>query len=336
MFKHIKTPEFWHSKNIISGLLVPLSVIYFLTKRILYLFHKKGEVSFNIKTICVGNIIAGGSGKTPTTLKLYSILKNAYPEKKLCILSKGYKGILKGPIQVKADKNNAFEVGDEPYMMAEKGNNVVISSDRVKGIKFCEELGYDIVIIDDGLHDHRVNYDIALIIVDGKYGNGNGLIIPSGPLRDRIDYAAEKADAILVIGEDEKNICDKINKKLGKKLPVFDCFINPLKLPAKEDLFVAFAALGRPQKFFDYLKDDLKLSIVRQVSFADHFGYAKQDEEELLEIAKQEKAKLITTEKDYVKLSSEMQNKVETLNIEINFEDVEKIRKYLKEKLNLG
>jgi len=158
-------------------------------------------------------------------------------------------------------------------------------------------------------------------VIDGKYGFGNSIVLPAGPLRDRLDLAVSGVDYLILIGADEKKAVTQVTRATKKIFPVIKSFINPLSEIDEKQKYVAFAAIGRPQKFFDMLKNELKFDIVETVEFADHHFYESSDFETLQNIAKSHNAKLITTEKDLVKLPPEFAFQVACMKIELAFDD---------------
>lgn len=324
----LKTPKFWHKKGLISNLLIPFSVIYFLLKRFWLLFEGE-EKSFKFTTIFVGNPIAGGSGKTPAVMAITKFIKEKYPEKKLCVISKGYGGSIVEPTIITVE-NNVEETGDEAKIIAEY-TDVIIAKNRLEGCKFAEEKAYEIVIFDDGMHDNRIKKDVCFMVIDGKYGFGNGLVFPAGPLRDRLDIAAKNATHCLMIGRDEKNIISKL-KRRKIELPLINSAIATVKPPDKKQSYIAFAGLGRPEKFFDMLKVNLGLNVLESLDFPDHHQYDNEDLNFIKTIAENKNAKILTTEKDYVKLPEKFQKEVECVKIELKIEK-DKLPKILEKAL---
>ncbi len=311
-----KTPEFWHQGGLMPQLMLPLSVLYFLLKR---LFVKKGaQQEFDgVKVICVGNITAGGAGKTPAAMAIYKRLNQAGVN--ACFITTGFRGRLRGPLLVDLNKHSGADVGDEAALLAKHGN-VVMCKNRLDAVKFAADHGFKTLVLDDGMHDTRIKKHVAFLVIDGAYGFGNGLLMPAGPLRDRIDIAAADATHILLIGEDKRKVVPRVNDFLKKKLPLVKAYITPLNEPKKDTPYVAFAGLARPEKFFDMLKG-MDVNVAERVALPDHYDYGSEDVETLRNMAKQHKARLITTAKDMVKLPKEFAAEVECMNIELAFED---------------
>jgi tetraacyldisaccharide 4'-kinase len=313
----MKTPRFWHHNGLLAQIILPLSVIYFLAKRIK--LKKTTPHKFNLKIICIGNVVAGGAGKTPTAIAGRKILQKSYPHAKITFVSKGYKGKISEPTLVDLKIHKPQDVGDEAILLALNGD-AIIGKDRFEAVKFAESLGYEIVILDDGLHDNRIIKDKSFVVIDGKYGFGNGLLFPAGPMRDRLDFAVNNADEIILIGKDEKKAFVKVKHATRKNYHAIEAKIKNTNELSKEINYIAFAGIGRPSKFYDSL-NELGLKIIQTVDFADHHNYSEEDIFYLKDLAKVNVAKLVTTEKDFVKLPENFKTEVDCLKIEIIFED---------------
>ena len=312
------TPKFWHKKGFLAFLFIPFSVIYFLIKRVFTAFEKPSQ-KFNFTTIFVGNPIAGGSGKTPSVAAIAKLVRENYPQKKLCVISKGYGGSIIEPEILDVAKHTAEEAGDEPLILA-KYADVIIAKNRFKACAFAAEKNYEITIFDDGMHDNRIEKDLCIMVIDGKYGFGNGLVFPAGPLRDRLDIATKNTTHTLLIGRDEKNIIQRLEKR-SLKTPIIKASVSSLTSPDKKQSYIAFAGLARPEKFFDMLKINMGLNIAETIDFPDHYNYDNGDLNYIKSLAESYKAKILTTEKDYVKLPELFQKEVEAIKIELKFED---------------
>ena len=313
-----KTPRFWHHPNPVAELMLPFSVVYFLVKR--FTSTNRPAKKFPLKIICVGNAIAGGAGKTPAAIAIHKQLSKQRASAKIAFVTTGFKAKLRGPLQVDKNSHGAKDVGDEALMLAQHGDTIVCKS-RLEAVEFAAANGFEYLILDDGLHDKRIHKDISFLVIDGKYGFGNGLVLPAGPLRDRLDFAVSGADQIILIGKDESDAIKRVNLVTKKQIPVINSFIEPTTRLNETQAYVAFAGIGRPQKFFDMLKNDLKLNVVDEAEFADHHNYSGSEIKELQGAAKEYNAKLITTEKDFVKLPKDFAAQVDCVQIELQFEN---------------
>ena len=328
----INTPEFWYKKDLISKfkalLLLPFSIIWILLSSIKKNFAKRYKS--HLKVICIGNLSIGGTGKTPFSIQTYKILEIlGY---KPVFLTRGYRGLTKGPILVNKSHNHK-DVGDEALLLSKVGTTIV-SSNRCIGAKYIENLkkNYDIIIMDDGLQNYQLEQDIKLLLIDKKLLFGNGYCIPAGPLRQTITQGLKKIDAIIFTGDGDTK---DINLNFINNIQNFDTKLeikNTFK--TKQNNFLAFCALGNPIKFFNTLKKN-NFKIVLTKSFPDHYEYKNKDINTLKEEADNRNLKLITTEKDYVKIDDK-ENEISVLPIEINFSkaDGNKFKSFLKEKIN--
>ena len=328
----INTPEFWYKKDLISKfktlLLLPFSIVWILLSLIKKNFVKRYKS--HLKVICIGNLSIGGTGKTPFSIQTYKILEIlGY---KPVFLTRGYRGLTKGPILVNKSHNHK-DVGDEALLLSKVGTTIV-SSNRCIGAKYIENLkkNYDIIIMDDGLQNYQLEQDIKLLLIDKKLLFGNGYCIPAGPLRQTITQGLKKIDAIIFTGDGD---IKDINLNFINNIQNFDTKLeikNTFK--TKQNNFLAFCALGNPIKFFNTLKKN-NFKIVLTKSFPDHYEYKNKDINTLKEEADNRNLKLITTEKDYVKIDDK-ENEISVLPIEINFSkaDGNKFKSFLKEKIN--
>lgn len=303
-------PNFWRSKNLLSFLLLPISWIYqFMSTKVSYV-PKSKVYKAKAQIITIGNVTIGGGGKTPVTISIAKILNN-YTRSKFAILTKGYKGKLKGPIIVNPE-HNIDEVGDEALLLS-KDFTTCVAKDRLSGIKYLESLGYEVIITDDGLHDQRFKRNLTLMVVDTNFGFGNQEIIPAGPLRETILSGLKKTDLVVLIG----------SEKLDYKFPVNTVILKAnlvSKVLLQNKKFIAFAGIGNPKKFFNSVKE-AEGELVEKIAFADHHHYNKKDMERLLKLKQESEAELITTEKDYVRIDDDYKSQIRVLPVNIVWKD---------------
>lgn len=317
----MKTPKFWKERGFWAEILLPLSVFYYifvLTNKLLFSPKK-----LSVPVICVGNATAGGAGKTPVCLALGNLLK----KKKIAFVSRGYGGTLKGPVKVDTKKHIAHDVGDEPLLLAQIAP-CWVGKNRLKTASAAIDSGAEIIILDDGLQNLSIEKDISILVVDGGSGFGNHMLIPAGPLRDRLDKTIAKSTFAIIIGEDKTNVANEL-----KSISVLKADILPNTEPDhKEKIFLAFAGIGRPEKFFDTLIEN-QIRVADTISFPDHYPYKDKDMKELFARAEEKNAELITTEKDYVRLPYDVKDKVTILPIEISWHDEAALKTLLKDYL---
>ncbi|WP_169568581.1 tetraacyldisaccharide 4'-kinase [Sneathiella limimaris] len=321
----MKAPKFWNSNrnSIWPVVLSPLSFIYGFASRVRFTGKRSKKVS--VPVICIGNVVAGGAGKTPVAMAVAEYLKQI--GWKVHFLSRGYGGSLAGPERVVLDVHTADQVGDEPLLLATVAPTW-ISRDRVIGAEAAIEAGAEIIVMDDGMQNPLLEKDITVLVLDGGYGLGNGWLMPSGPLRERFSEALKKADfAVWVEGDLEQPL------DVGT-LPLFKARVVPHELQSElvGEKVIAFAGIGRPEKFFRSLRQ-AGAELVETVEFADHHAYSQEDIMNLVERAALHNAALVTTRKDYVRLSPEARMMTTVFDIDLVFESPALLQKLLLEKL---
>ncbi len=324
-----KTPKFWYntttSGHIISALLSPVSCLYQVGHKL----NLSSKQSYRppIPVICIGNATAGGSGKTPTAIAVAELIKNHNISQTPYFLTRGYGGNETGP-KVITVHDGSTEVGDEPLLLKNHAKTIV-SKDRMAGAKKAHDLGATCIIMDDGLQNPSIVKSISLLVVNGKSGFGNKRTIPSGPLREPINTAFNRCDAVILIGNDEYGV----EQLCPKTIPVIKASItsNTLNLDATRP-YTAFAGLAQPEKFKDTLKE-ISLEVKDFHAYPDHYQYTKSDIEKLIDNAKNKKTTLITTEKDHVRIPEEYKKNIMTLPISLSWEDESEIVSLLKNTL---
>lgn len=298
----MRMPRFWSNQGFIAKLLLPISFVYgAITQwrlKLLKPYHASAKV------ICIGNITAGGVGKTPVAMAMAE--KYIKAQKKVFFVTRGYKGKFKN-VLVDLDKHTPMETGDEARLLAAVAPTI-IAPKRDKGAKMAEDMGAEVIIMDDGFQNPKLYKDESWLVFDGETGIGNGYIIPAGPLRETLENGEKRASYILIMGEDKTGLAKKCT------LPVYYGKVQaePFELSNKKVL--AFAGIGHPEKFYNTLRS-LGYDVVKSYDFADHYAYKSSDIEALYKEAKDKGLALVTTEKDYVKLSSDDKKKVSVLKI---------------------
>ena len=312
-------PKFWYKTTLLTYILYPLSLIYFLFSLFLNFF--KGEKKMSIPVICVGNLVVGGSGKTPTCIAIKKSLTPYF--KKSFILTKGYKGYQKKSHLVK--KNDTYrKVGDDALIHSKYGS-VCVAKNRVKGADFCVENSADLIILDDGLQSKHICKDLSFIVVDGKQKFGNKKFLPAGPLREPLSFGLKKYTAIILIDYKKKDFIKEFNPKIPIILAKKKIQLGKIK----KNVF-AFCGIGFPENFFDGLREK-GLNIVRFKIYSDHHFYKKKEIDSILEIANQENLDIVTTEKDHIKLIDEHQKKIKYTQVKIEFENKKKLLSFFNQ-----
>ena len=281
----------------------------------------------DIPVICVGNLTLGGTGKTPVAAALLALLADlgASPFG----LSRGWGGRLKGPVCVDPARHSADETGDEPLLLARTAP-MVISADRPAGAQLAARHGAGVIVMDDGHQNPTLHKDFTFLVVDGETGWGPGTIFPAGPLREPVSAGLARADAVIVMMPDGETLPDLARLKLdGLEKPVLRAWLAP-SAPVPEGKLLAFAGIGRPQKFFDGLKA-AGGDLADAVQFPDHHRFTPADLRHLADLAESWDARLITTEKDHVRLPEAVRSQVLSYPVQVRFADEARIRDCLQQ-----
>jgi len=302
-------PLFWNDINLISILLYPLSLITFFINVIKKIPHKK---NFKIKSICVGNIYIGGTGKTPLSIKINNILKKKY--KTVFIKKKYYNQI------------------DEQNILKSYGN-LICTKYRDTALKIGQNKKYNVAILDDGLQEKSIHYDISVACFNSSDGIGNGMLIPAGPLREDISEI-KNYDIVFLNGEKSNKKLTKYLKKINNKLKIFEAKYVPTNLASfnLKKNFLFFCGLGNPSEFERTLKK-YKFKIKEKFIYPDHYNFTQSDIFNLKKLAKRRKLNIITTEKDYLRLNKKNRNNIKFLKIDLNIKNLKNFSKFLFERL---
>lgn len=316
----MRPPAFWFTAPdqpaLPARLLSPLAALY--TKATAKRVAQTGE-SVGVPVICVGNLNAGGTGKTPTVIALAQRLS----ERGLVThtVSRGYGGRLQGPVMVDAKTHSAADVGDEPLLIS-AFTPCWVSKDRLEGAQKAVSAGAQAVLLDDGFQNPSLNKDISIIVVDAVKGFGNGRVLPAGPLREPVEIGLKRADFVLSIGPDASQT--KFTETWGQKItiPHLQGALQPLPLGMDwaDTKVIAFAGIGHPEKFFNTLRE-AGADILRTVALDDHQPLSSTLLQRLENEAAQIGAQLVSTEKDAVRLPKEYRQKVLTFPVRLNIKN---------------
>lgn len=313
----MQTPDHWQKQSLspLALLLSPLGLLYGLGGALSRMFSSPWNAS--VPVICVGNLVAGGAGKTPVVVAVAARLKAS--GKSVHVVSRGYGGSMQGPVRVDPAKHTFSDVGDEPLLLA-KSAPTWVSKNRKAGIQAAIDDGADVVVLDDGFQNPSVTKDLSLIVVDGGFGFGNALLIPAGPLREPITSGLARADAVVVVGEDARNATAIVNR-IRPNLSVLQAMLQPENGETlKDKRILAFAGIGRPEKFFETLRE-LGCDVIATRSFPDHHEFSANEIESILIHAKAEDAIAVTTEKDAARLNTQQLEQISVLNVSIAMND---------------
>jgi tetraacyldisaccharide 4'-kinase len=313
----LEAPKFWAKPGLLSGLFLPLGWGHAALGAARRRFSHAWRAS--VPVICVGNLVAGGAGKTPVSLSLARIMTEAglAPH----ILSRGYRARLKGPLQVDPARHSAAEVGDEPLLLA-RAAPTWIGADRVASARAATAAGAGILLLDDGLQNPYLHHDLALVVIDGAYGLGNGRVIPAGPLREPAAVGLARASAIVLMGKPRAHVAFA-----GKTV------LRATLAPREGDLFkgkpvIAFAGIGQPKKFFATL-EEIGAVLAGVHPFADHHPYRDTELARLAAEASEKNAMLVTTEKDWVRIAPAWRQRASALTVEVEWADEAALRRVL-------
>ena len=303
----MRSPDFWYPKPgatdpLAVRLLQPLAHVYQAGARLRTRLTKPAKVP--VPVICIGNLVAGGTGKTPLALMLADRLLAR--GEAVHFLTRGYGGRERGPLQVDHTRHIARDVGDEPLLLAAAAPTWV-AANRVRGAQAAAHQA-SVLIMDDGFQNPSLHKDLSLLVVDSHTGFGNGRTLPAGPLREPPEAALARAQALVMMGEGtgmEGGAAALADAAGARGLPVFHAHLDPEAHMAHKlegMRLLAFAGIGRPEKFFATLRR-LGARVEETVAFADHHAYEPAEATQLLARAAAMGTRLITTEKDRIRLA---------------------------------
>ena len=305
----LKKPKFWDNPklSIWSILFFPFSLIYFFLS---YIKQLKRSKKFHVPVICVGNIYLGGTGKTPLAKEIFKITRS----------------LGKNPAFVK--KYHDY-LQDEIEMLEGVGKTFT-AKERAEGIELLIKNNNDIAILDDGFQDSSIRKSFSILCFNQKQWIGNGFLIPSGPLRERLS-SIKRADCIVINGDKDNIIENQINKI--KQLKIFYTKYKPKNLEILKDKKIfAFAGIGNPLNFFELLKKN-NLQLLNCQSFPDHYNYKKKDLDNLKSKAKELNALLLTTEKDYCRIDRDVRKGIEKLDVDLEIDSKEEFINLIKKNI---
>lgn len=316
----MKTPKYWQSNSFISKLLTPLGKLYELATQLRIKWHTPRQTS--VPVICIGNITAGGTGKTPVSISIAKMLTTSMYHP--IFVTRGYGGKLQN-ILVNNKKHTAQDVGDEPLLLSEQAP-VVVNADRFAGAELAVKEGADVVIMDDGFQNPGLHKDLSFLVFDGQYGIGNGKIIPAGPLRETFADGIKRADAVIILGKDKHNLAERA------QLPVFFGHTEPVQTTVGDANVLAFAGIGHPQKFYHTLQQQ-GFNVVETIDFPDHHFYSNAEIENILQRAKALNAEVYTTGKDFVKIPTLYHKSINVLEVAVVWDKPEELLNFIENKI---
>ena len=292
-------PKFWDKNQIsfFSILLFPITLLIKVLSSFKHFLTKTYQCSIPI--ICVGNIYLGGTGKTPLCIEIFSILKN----------------LNMNPVFIRK-KYKSFQ--DEVDLQKQIGP-IYQNKRRIEAIKRAIQNKANIAILDDGLQDFSINKNLSIVCFNGKQWIGNGLTIPSGPLREDLS-ALKRANCVIINGDKNAYIENKIFEK-NREIKIFYTKYKPQNIGEfKNKKIIAFAGIGNPENFFDLLKGN-KMNLVEEIKFSDHHKYSERELENLINKTKEDNTILVTTEKDYHRIAENYKKNINFLKIKVEIEN---------------
>lgn len=317
----MRTPDFWTSASgparLLTALLSPIGWLYGAT--VAWKARNRRPFRSRARVICVGNLTVGGTGKTPVVAAIAETL-TAYG-RRVFILSRGYGGRARRATIVDLEQDTADEVGDEALILA-RSAPVIVARNRREGALLADEHHADIIVMDDGHQNFTLAKDLSLVVIDAEAGFANGAILPAGPLREPVSQGLERADAVVLVGMGCPDLRGFKKAQLRAKIAA------SISKSLTGRRVVAFAGIGRPDKFFQSLQDT-GVEIVQTHAFGDHHVYTASEIARLSSRARGARADLITTEKDFVRLTPIEREGILTLPVQAEFEDKEALAELL-------
>ena len=311
-----KKPKFWdyNQPNIISYLLI-IFTLPILINNFLLNFKKKDKYK-KIKKICIGNIYIGGTGKTPSTIKLYELFRNL-------------------KFNVVTGKKFYISQIDEITLLKNR-TSLITESSRTKIAQRALENKKDIIFFDDGLQDGNLNYDLKIVCFDADSWIGNGQIIPAGPLREKLS-SLKKYDLVFLKNknDDLENILYQL-KKNNPQIKIFYTIYKPTNIEkfSLNKRYLIFSGIGNPNNFKKILNNN-KIQVEDEIIFPDHYSYKKDDIKKIKERAKDLGVEIITTEKDYLRISEKERKDINFLEINLEIENENELINFIKSKINV-
>lgn len=314
----MREPHFWTVQDKRSRAAAPMTKLLLTPLSMLYRWAGRRRIATTapedagLPVICIGNLTLGGAGKTPVA----AAARSHFAAKRLraASLSRGYRGSLTGVHRVDAAGHAFSQTGDEPLMLAASGE-AWIAKNRPEGARAMKTDGVEVIIMDDGHQNPSLRKSLSIVVIDASNPFGNGFVFPKGPLRERIADGLSRADAVVLMGAG-----DAPDALKGFRGPVLRARLAPLA-PLPPGRYIAFAGIGRPERFFDSLQKQPGVELAEGVPFPDHHAFTPSDLSYLMKLSTERDARLVTTDKDFVRLPQAMRANVLRASVVAAFED---------------
>ena len=300
----LKKPNFWKEKNIFSYSLLPFTLI----ANIINFFKKINfQKNFNIKTICVGNIYIGGTGKTSLTIEINKFLSKKF---KTVFVKKNY-------------ENQIDEIN-----LLKRNGQVISRSNRINSLKEAVDKKFQVALLDDGLQQKNIKYDVKIVCFNSSEGIGNGFLLPSGPLRENL-YELKKYDVAFLIGEKNNKKLISLIRSINNKIKIFKANYVPVNLIniKKNKNYFMFCGIGNPHEFINTLKK-INLKIKKYKIFPDHYKMSTTEIKNIKILAKKSNLDVITTEKDYLRIDPKIRNGIKFLKVNLNINKKDNLKSF--------
>jgi tetraacyldisaccharide 4'-kinase len=306
------TPAFWgQPPGLLADLLSPIGAVCDAAGHLRRMVSPSYRAP--VPVVCVGNLVAGGAGKTPVALALAAWFRER--DVPVHVVTRGYGGRLRGPLRVEPDRHDAAAVGDEALLLAARAP-CWVARDRAAGVRAAVAAGAGAILLDDGFQNPAVAKTLGLIVVDAGYGFGNGRVIPAGPLRESLRWGLARADAVVLIAA-AAGASRSEALRVDCWARVLDAVLAPVNGERLAGIrLMAFAGIGRPEKFFETLRA-LGAVLVGTRAFPDHHPFRIAELEGLRREATYLAARLVTTAKDIVRVPPAWRAGIEVLEVEI-------------------
>jgi len=309
----MRAPDFWRKRGATARLLAPLGALYGLS--VALKARMAAPFDPGLPVVCVGNLTAGGSGKTPIAIAIADLLRAR--GHKPYFLTRGYGGSERGPA-LASRGHSAAVMGDEALLLA-RAAPTIVSRDRAAGARLAKDKGATVLVMDDGHQNFSLRKSLSLVVVDAETGFGNGFQIPAGPLREPVRQGLARADAVVLVGDGAPDL-------QGFRGPVLRAHLKTDGSAFADKPVFAFAGIGRPEKFTASL-EETGAQVIGSCFFADHHPYTDDEILELKAVAGE--AMLVTTEKDFVRLSTKSREGIKVLKVAAVFDDAGAIGRLL-------